>query len=227
MTTKSLVTFIKRHASNFTRPEILDFMDTVHEFVLKKPVYQSMKLDGTNEGLPPFIVTKDKQHEYDCPADCWRTIRIFARRLQRSFAARNYVTRNRKYYFSKETFTEIDVRSFDATEDTVGKLIFHDNPGDSTEQFFHLYLKKPAVLLSENIQLDLAPQHHVLFRNGVLALIRSEEYGDQKAWLGWINDGQSGAKYIWFQMNKGIQARLFRTIIREEFQELGPYYNYA
>lgn len=227
MTTKSMVSYIKRHAGNFTRDEVREFIDNVQEFILKKPGYQNMKLDGSNEGLPPFIATQDNVFEYDCPADCWRTIRIFSRRLQRSFAARNYVTRNRKYYFSKESFTEQDVRSFDAREGVPARLVFHDNPGDSTDQFLHLYLTIPTPLLSDTIELTLPPQHHLPLRAGVLALIRSEEYGDSAAWNNWIRDGRGGANYIWYQMNKGTQARLFRTIIREEFQELGPYYNYA
>ena len=95
------------------------------------------------------------------------------------------------------------------------------------EKAFHLYLTIPTPLLSDTIELTLPPQHHLILREGVLALIRSEEYGDSAAWNNWINDGRGGAKYIWYQMNKGSQARLFRTIIREEFQELGPYYNYS
>jgi len=226
MTTSEMVTFIQKQVTNYTREEILEFYNRVNEFVLHKPLYQRMKLDGTNGGFPPFLATQNNVYEYECPSDCWRTVRVFSERLQRSFASRNFVTRNRLYYFTKQSTFEIAVRSFDATETEPGRVIFDTNPGDTTEQFYHLYLLKARQLTSEQIQTELPVVHHLYMRYGTLALIRDEEYGNG-AFMQWVNDKQSGAKQIWYQLNKGDQGRLFRTIIREEFQELGPYYNYS
>ncbi|MBE3122200.1 MAG: hypothetical protein IMZ58_08355 [Thermoplasmata archaeon] len=191
---------------------ILDVLNEIQTIVYSQNCIQTQKLDST--GLPPFLATTDLIYEYDCPADCRQTSAIFS--LSRSTKRLNTrpVGPNKTYYFRNSGYALIAASSRDAYSGQVAKVSFQENPGTTTDVYYHLYYIQPTELSDVSVQLTIPEGMHWLLRKAVIAMFTTEEYGESAMDESTI---ERVAKKIRNSLNRGFQSNLGQTSIREEY----------
>jgi len=205
---------IRRRVGNYTLEQILNVLDEIQTIVYEQDTMQTTYINPST-GMPPYLVTQNNIHQYDCPANCRRVKAVFAesppsidsRSLPRPWS--------KNYYFNGRGFYQVGVNTRDAIPDNgqLATVEFPFNPGSTTTKYYLEYYIQATPLTDINIQLTL-PQHvHWRMRKAVIAMLRSEEYGD---------DGSDEViiervcRQIRNQLNRGQQARIGRTPIQEE-----------
>lgn len=211
-TTAQNVTRIESAVQGFSRPQILAAMDELQVEVYEQRCDQTLKIDPAT-GYPPYLTTVNNQLHYDCPSDCWQTAAIFSEEPLRKYRSNADWGLSRTYYFQNRGYHRIEVTSRDATEDQVATVTFRENPGATTEKYYHAYWIKPTTLDTEQVQLTLPPRLHRKFRQAVIAILQGENYG-QTGFDDAVID--KAARAIRNELNRGAQGRLGRTPIRQE-----------
>lgn len=200
MRVQQIITRLQRRTSKYTRPELLDYLDEVVELVYSSNCRQ-LKVDYSNDGMPPYLATQAGIFTYDCPADCRRTIAVFTGRTNA------YTT---EYLFRDSLWANVNVSSRDATETQAATVTFRRDPGTTTSKYYHLYYIQHTPLDSEDIELSIPPgKVHTKIRRGVLALARSEKFGDDDAWKEWERRDLNDIRY---ELNLGARSEIRGTI---------------
>jgi len=196
-----------------SRATILDVMDEIQTIIYSQDCLQTQKIEST--GYPPYIVTTDGIYEYNCPSDCRRTAAVFTLNPRRRSRIRPIGPR-REYYFRDRGYYKVNVRTKDANIDDLAVLWFDDDPGDTTETYYHLYYIKPTPLEDETINLTLPEEVHWLVRKAVIAMFTTEEYGDSA-----FDDNtiERVARKIRNSLNRGAQGVIGHTPVREELMD--------
>jgi len=168
MLTPSLITLIKKSATNWTTESIRELLNEVHRICLTtKPVGQ-MRVFDTSTGNDYLFTTTNNQFQYEItttngfPENAWRVTNI---------------------YTSKDDpkGSSIDFINTDATQDEPCKILFKENPGLS--EYYFEYFKKPREITSASIQLNVPPQYHIdVVKEGVLGLIELSDNGRSERW---------------------------------------------
>ena len=123
----------------------------------------------------------------------------------------------KEYYFRGKGYHQIAVSSRDALATAVATIDFQEDPGDSTDKFYHLFYIKPTALTSESIELSIPEKCHFDMRRAAIAMLSTEDYGESGYDSSVI---EKTAKKIRNEMNSGAQAPdMGKTNIREEYQE--------
>jgi hypothetical protein len=217
-TTAYNVSMINRRCQKETPEMILQILDEVQKIVYSQECLQTLKLTPT--GMPPFIATQKGVFEYDCPDDCRNTSAIFTLKLPESHLRSRPVGPRREYYFRKKGYYMMSAESRPATIETPAKIYFQEDPGDTTEAYYHLYHLKPITLSTMDVQLILPEECHFLLREAVISMITSDEYGKSQfdeAIMAKV------ARKIRNTLNKGFFSGYGRTPVREEDQEIDGY----
>jgi len=214
---------IVERVTDRSRETIRDMLNEIQLIVYSQDCFQTQKLDSAT-GMPPFLVTVDGQFQYDAPSDCRRTAVVFTLNPVRRQRERPTGPR-REYYFRGRGYYGVNISTRDATPaDTLAKVIFQENPGTTTENYYHLYYIKPTPILDEDTQLTLPDEVHYLLRKAVIAMFSTEQYGESA-----FDDTviERVAKKIRNSLNRGLQNSIAgETPWREEMQDdYPPYYN--
>jgi hypothetical protein len=209
-TTSFNVTLINAAVSNYSRQQVLEALDEMQKIVLGTNLEQMAVIDPAT-GMPPYLVTTALQRQYNCPDDCRETAAIFFERPTRQYSP----SQNRAFYtefiFRNATYWKVAARSTNRLVDQLATVTFIDDPGDTTNRYFHWYYPIAVTLTSETIQLIIPEEVHYLLRQGVIALLSTENYGETGFDTAVIE--KIGRK-IRSKMNKGTQARAERTPVR-------------
>jgi hypothetical protein len=216
-TTSQVVTSIQNRITGYSRQQILSVMNEIYEEAYCNDVEQTLYIDPAT-GQPPYLATQDGVFTYDCPANCRRTDAIFTTEVPRNFSRSRPVGPRRQYYFRNKGYYRIAVsQTKDALpdKDQVATVTFYENPGTTTNVYFHAYYLLVDRLDTENVQLDIQPQVHRQLIRGTIAYLRAEDYGTVQS-EAIIEDV---VKKIRRELNKGLQGRTGKTPIREEHQE--------
>jgi hypothetical protein len=177
-TTAENITRILKHVSNYSREEIMGVLSEVQNIVYATDSEQTIKLNPNN-GLPPFLETIDEQYEYDCPSDCRRTAVIFTESWPYPYSRINNSITWKEYYFKHRGWYENSISSRDAlpSNNQLAKVYFLNNPGTTTEKFYHYYYILPTEITDESIQLTVPDHVHWRMRKMVISLLSEEQYG--------------------------------------------------
>ena len=221
MHTQEMVSYIQRKASGYSREEILNLLSFVYNYVYSSDVMQQTEYVDPATGMPPFLATTAGQVTYDCPANCRETIAIFTKDIERYYPS-NYNFRQTTYVYGNKKYYRILVKSFTASSGAIATLTFFDNPGTTTQTYYHLFSIQPINLTSEDIQLIMPEDQDLNLIDGVLARVRDEKFGDKTDWQHFkrFTKPEMQARF-----NDGAQGRLHETQTRREYQHY-PNYGY-
>lgn len=223
-TTQENVERILRRVPNESPETILEVLDEVQTIVYSQDCAQTLKITST--GMPPYLATTDNQFEYDGPADCRRTVSIFTTSNSTRRVNTRPVGPSKVYYFKNKGYVEVACSTVDAlvSAGTLAKIRFIENPGTTTQNYYHLYYVKPTPLSDVGIQMTLPDEVHYLVRKAVIAMMTTEEYGESG-----FDDAviQKVARQIRNSLNRGFQSSLGQTPIQAEYQDDNfRYYGY-
>jgi hypothetical protein len=222
VTTRELVVYIQRKASQYTPVEILSLLDQVQKVVLSKVTAQRTVIDETT-GMPPYLATTDGVYTYNCPANCKRTSAIFSDSVP-SYS-RQYDGDFKEYTYNKSQYIGMPIKSTDAQYGVLAKLTFVGlNPGTTTNKYFHLYSFKAPDITALTVNLSIPENHHLEIVDGVLARIKSEKFGDNSEWQYWTRRTMPD---IVSELNSGAQPYLGSTLTQPEYRNYpGAYMGY-
>lgn len=204
------VTMIEAAVKNYSRPQILDVLDEVQKIVLGDNLMQLAAISPAT-GMPPFLVTTAGQRQYDCPADCRETAAIFVAAPERVYTPAQNMAIYTEFIFRSTSYWKIAATSKNRLLDALATVTFIDDPGDSTDRYYHYYFTTAVSLTSEDIQLIIPEETHWLLRKGVIALLGSENYGETGLD---VNIMEKIGRKIRSKMNNGTQARAERTPVQ-------------
>jgi len=215
MLTGAMITMIQRRVGNYSREEILSLMNELQEEVYQD-VEQTLVLD-TSTGMPPYIATTKDTYSYDCPEGCRRTAAIFTADPPRAYSRSGPIGHPKEYYFRGRGYYMLSVSSYDRQPDgTDATVVFRDNPGTTTDKYFHSYWRVVTELDTEDDQLLIPSWTHRLMRRAIIAELKSEDLGDTGKEESAI---QYFSKMIRKELNRGAQSSLGYTPIRAEYQQ--------
>ena len=225
-TTSSNVTEIVNAVSNYSRLQVLDKLNELQLIVYATGAIQTEVIDP-DTGMPPYLETTAGQKHYNLGADVRQTIAIFTKYARRGYSPhRDTNTRSvyDSYLYRSVTYWKMAVRSQDALQDAVANLTFVNDPGTTTERYYHRYVKKVTPLTSEDIQMDLPEHVHWIMREGVISLLSKENYGQ-------VGKRRELIKQICMEvaneLGKGAQGKSLRTPVQFEQLSLdGEYPGY-
>lgn len=215
-TTSQNVSWIRYRLPKYTRQEILTVLDEVQLIVYSEDVTQTEYIDPAT-GLPPFIATTAGKFDYACPANCRRVIAVFSDSPITTYSRTRPTPQTRRYYYRNLGYFEMAVNQRDALPGGVAaRVIFQEDPGTTTTDYYLQYYVQPTPLTSEAIQMTLPEHTHWRVRQGVLSMLSSEEYGQTG-----FDDAvmEKVTRVIRNQLNRGAQSRTGRTPWRAEWQE--------
>ena len=210
---------MNRRVTNWTPQDLLFEANEIQKLIYAQSSAQIRVVDPAT-GMPPFLTTTVNVFEYDCPADCRRTIALFTRDIVGS-NRQNSNDGYRGFEFGKITYFTAPANFTDRTPGNLATITFTNDPGTTTSVYYHLYEAAPPELTGLNVPLFLPEKHHLKLVDGVLARVRSEKFGSESEWYNWeynvmpkiIND-----------MNQGNGANIGHTNTRMEYQYYGSDY---
>ncbi len=212
--TISNVTEIKNAVSNYSREQVRDKLNELQRIVYASGAVQSEVMDNAT-GMPPYLETTQGQRHYVLGADVRQTISIFTDSAVRGYSPRRDVFA--RYAYRNANYIKIAIRTQDALPNSVATLTFVDDPGTTTTNYFHRYTKFPTEITSEVIQLDLPEHIHWIVRDGVIALLSKENYGD-------VGKRRELIRQICIEvaneMSKGAQGKSNKTPVQFDFLAL-------
>ena len=220
MTTREIITYLQRKASQYTTAELLFLLDQIQKLIMSKPTAQRTVIDEAT-GMPPYLTTVNGTHTYECPADCLRTTAIFAQEIQ-YYSRVAYDGVFRSYTFRGVDYRALPIKSTDARYGVNARVTFVGfNPGDNNNRYFHEYLYKPPDVTAVGVELSVPEKFAFDMADGVLARIRSEKFGDKSEWEYWK---KTTLTEMWGEMSQGAQVYLGLTPIRPEYKHYSDAY---
>jgi hypothetical protein len=212
---------IVERVPSYSRESIRDALNEVQTIVYSQDCQQTLRLSSS--GLPPFIATTDGVYQYDCPVECRRTAAVITMNYPFNRDRTRPVGPRIEYYFKGLGYYQMAVDTRDSLPgaggvDTPGQLFFKDNPGSTTDQYYHLYYIKPTELTDEDQPITLPHETHYLLRQMVVAMLTTEEYG-QSAFDSQVIERV--ARKIRNSLNRGLQSSFGQTPVPEELRDFG------
>lgn len=200
----------------FSRPQILSILSEIQDVVYSQRTEETKKISATT-GYPPYIVTTDGTYRYDCPSDCWMTEAIFAETPIRRFSANTIDHgQNLTYYWQNREYQRIEVSQTLKTVGVLATVTFKENPGATTEKYYHSYWIKADPLEDETDELVLPENTHYILRMACEAMLDGENYGSIQERLGAMD---VVAKRIRKELNRGARGRIGKTMIQSEYRD--------
>jgi len=196
----------------FSRPQILSALSELQTVVYSQRTYETLKVDSAT-GYPPYLVTADDTYQYDCPSDCWMTEAIFAETPIKKFSNNIDHRENKSYYWQNKEFVSFAISQTVKSVGRLATITFQENPGATTQKFYHSYWIAADALEDESDEL-LLPEHvHYIVRLATIQMLNSEEYGDLEAM---INMMELAARRVRRELNRGARGRVGKTVIQPE-----------
>lgn len=217
-TTSYNVTQIKNVLGNYSRTQILDTLNEVHQIVMSDNNEQNKKIDSTT-GMPPFLVTTAGIRQYDCPVDCREVSAVFCKKNFNNYNIGNINdinTINTYYNYRNTYFYRMAVTSTVALYNDLATVTFINDPGSTTDVYYLEYFTKPIAITSESIQMQIPEEGHYLVRKLVIAMLSDENYGDTMIYIQLMDKLKRMVKN---RLNRGVQAREGRAVIQPEYRD--------
>lgn len=213
---------IKAAVDNFSRQQILDVLNEICLIAFQDNTMLVEKID-TATGKPPLLTTVDGTFHYNCPSDCRETAAIFTETVQ-NYSVLKQGGFNPEYVWRDKMYIRMPVKQISATRGALATITFNTNPGTTTDRYFHHYFIRHTPITDERIELPFPEELHYIIRTGVIQMLKGEAYS---AGLGDIDPIQKIVSLIRSKINKGANARLYRTPVPTEYRDddfAGSYY---
>jgi len=194
--------------------QALAAIDEIQQVVYSHDMEQTLYLDPAT-GMPPLMTTVAGTYQYNAPANCRRTKAIFSSCSGFNYSRARPVGPQKEYYFRNKGFYLIDADTRDANYGTYATVTFRNDPGNTTDKYYHAYWLKVTALSSASDLLQLPEHTHYMMRKAVIAMLKSEEYGESGQDLILV---EKFSKMIRNALNSGYQSRPGRTPMPEEYQ---------
>lgn len=225
-TTKQVVEWIKLSANGWnisgTRG-ILPMLNAVQNLMLEEETEQTVSYDSSTGKFPSFD-TQSGVYEYDIPS-VWRLSDVLIK-YEDSYNY-NLKTHYGDYseddprlqmvtYQSKRYLRIKDCRTIDKTIEDSAKIIFSNDPGDTSDYFFYRGYAPPNQITSVSIQLRIPEKYHLPYV--VPATIKFIEAFQSGGWAEAVDIIME--KYVLpvrLQMNQGFQGDIPNTITIRDF----------
>ncbi len=204
------VTMIQSACGNYSRQQILEVLNEVSLIAYQNNTMLVEKID-TATGMPPLFTTIAGQRHYQCPVDCRETAAIFIENpmsylpSQQRGVYGEYIWKQQRYY-------RVPIKQVSATRNGLATVTFVDDPGSTTDIFYHCYFVRHVPILSEFIELPFPEEVHYLIRDGVIQMLKGESYS---AGMGNVGPIEQMVNRIRSKLNKGANARTYRTPIQQ------------
>ena len=170
------------------------------------------KIDNAT-GMPPYLATVAGTRHYNCPADCRITNLIFVQAPTGRYRETQDITRYGECYWGARKMHTKAISQTEATEGVLSTVTFVDDPGTTTDKYYHDYYVKATPLTTEQVELTIPGHQHWLIREGVIRILRSESYGPSGVDIDMI---ERIARKIRNRLNHGSQPRAYQTAWRAE-----------
>jgi len=207
------VSMIKNAVSEYSREQIREALNEFLQMVYAGSSIQSEAIDPTT-GMPPYLTTVQGTRYYDLGSDVRETIAIFTERPQRGYSSLRNRSYPIEYYYGGIGYLQVAIRSQPATISSNATLTFVDDPGSTTANYFHRYYKRYTPILTEDTQIPLPEETHWKMREGVIAMLGAESYGD-------VGARRQLVEKIILEINnklsKGAQGKSLKTPWQPEF----------
>ena len=217
--TSSNITEIINAVGTYSRSQVLDKLDELQLICYATGAVQTEVYD-TDTGMPPFLETTAGQRHYTLGDDVRQTIAIFTENARRGYSPyRDVFTRNlyNSYIYKNSAYRRIAIRSTTKLFNTNATLTFVNDPGTTTENYYHQYVKEDTRLTSEAVQLSVPENIHWILRDGVIAMLSKENYGDIQRRRELI---RQICTEVANELGKGDMGKSIRTPVQLEFQSL-------
>lgn len=185
-TTSQIVERVKLQAPDWSTvgvQGILSIVDEVNRLMIGADIDHMIYVDSST-GMPPYLTTTDGTYQYDCPSNCRKVSSVFIDGSDRYETYDEYGAYQRTFWRGKE-FYEVPVTSRRRGLSSYATITFRTNPGTTTDRYYLKYWIEPTSITSVNVQIDVPPDFHYLFVDGVLARIQPIQYGKVNPWLEW------------------------------------------
>jgi hypothetical protein len=186
MLTSSLITLIKKDASDWSRDNIRELVNEVHRMCLTEKPVGHMRVYDSTTGKDPILTTIAGTYEYD---------------LDISSIGFNVYTATTVYGSPETVDSPEDVIIFDATRGVDCKVVFKNDPG--TSSYYVTAYRIPPEITSESIQLAIPENYHLShIKEGVIGLIEQADSGRSERWQNFINKLLPSLQYNLNKSNK-------------------------
>ena len=207
---------IEARVSNYSRPQILQVLDEIQQYVYSQNVSETQYIDG-DTGLPPILRTRRGHLKYNCPSTCRETAVIFTLDPPRSYYQMKYPPNwERTYYYQGKEYYRVPVTTRQATNGVLATVKFPFDPGTSKDRYYHLFYLKPPVLDTEAVQMIIPENLHLFVRRAVISLLSSEEFGENGIDYQILDDV---AKRVRNQLNRSLQLKIGKTLALPEYRD--------
>lgn len=175
-----VVSLVKGYNRDGTRG-VLPVLDKIHRIMRSGDYDTNVYIDPAT-GFPPYLTTVSGQRQYVLGSTIRKTKYVMVANTDEGYD--NY-SLYPTIVFDGTTYYEALVTTYPRTRSQNARVIFRDDPGDTTQKFYHAYYLEPASIVSENIQLQVEEQYHDIVIEGCVAWIRRIEYGNSDEWNDW------------------------------------------
>lgn len=183
---------------------LLPIFDEINRYMVSHDCERNILIDSAT-GLPPYLTTVAGTFAYDLPATYRKLKSIFIDTDEDNYDSYGLFE---VYKFKEKEFFYIPVTSRPKTLSTNATVTFRDDPGATTAKYFLEGYRACTSIGSIDVELDTEEEFHDLVLDGVLARVRSIEFGDQQQWMAWRE--RVSFEY-WAEMNKQMTRT---TLIR-------------
>jgi hypothetical protein len=174
MTTLELLTIIAEQKKGWNidgERGILPHLNSAHFILLAQESEQNIFFDEEAGDLPSLDTT-DGTYNYTCDENIWKIGGIYIRSKDLSSSSgaiiglQGFDYGTRRYNRVPIEYINVGgiefvrvpfVRSWPSTEIADARMVFTENPGNTTDYYKQYGWKKPTQILSESIQIDIPP----------------------------------------------------------------------
>jgi len=220
MTTREIASLIKYTNHRFNpegTPGIRGVLNMTQNLLLCVEQAQNLAIDATT-GDFPLLTTTAGTYQYNCPADCWRTANILlTREIYYGTTVLDDYGRvvNMQYpittehHNGKEYIRYQQVRSYDATENALARIVFLSvDPGSYTDRYYHMYYKRPTQTTSLSVLHSIpSPNDIEVLLPAAQAIVEGFENGSLRDAISYVT--KVLRPKLWHEMNSGAQARSY------------------
>jgi hypothetical protein len=179
MSTRSIVSLIKRQAPDYTRVEILDLVNDVVQIMLRKPTSLTRMFDES--GTDPVLTTiaGTKKYELSLGSTCFNYLNgaFFVAGV---YSGKISTINNSSYAYPNDSvMAEVYIQN--ATGAKAATVTFLNDPGTST--YYVKAYAQPLDLTSESMDMPVPVEWQLpCIMDGVIGLIEKAEHGKSDRW---------------------------------------------
>lgn len=200
---------------------LIYYLNVAHKLFRQCEAEQIVYYDPST-GKLPYLVTTQGVFDYELPDNCWKLFSVLVEMGVTGSLLDNWTGADYGLRIGSQRKNEVvtiagidylrihNIRSTPSSEAANARVIFTDEPGQTTIIYNIGYYKKPAEILSDSIQIEVEPPWDDMYLvPAVCKLIEGIQHGD------YANARREVLDYwrrlYWKEMNSGEQGMYSET----------------